>query len=238
MKIKSLIYYIFLVLVFSNSSLKGETIFFDSNNINVEESGNMVFATKGKAKIPSSNLIIEGEKFIYDKKNSELIIIDDVKYYDVENNIYIESQKIIYNEIKNIILSKSETYILSEEIYEINSFDVLYNRNTKKILSKEFTTVNDNGDNKFLFNSGLVLDLIKKIVSSNEVIVTDKNNNNHFVENSKINLTMNEIVGKEIKIESVLPLLFKPKCVPLSWSRLNSTYLPRRCSWKSSSNSS
>ena len=201
MKIKSYIYYILLVLVFSNSSLKGETIFFDSNNIKVEESGNMVFATKGKAKIPSSNLIIEGEKFIYDKKNSELIIIDDVKYYDVENNIYIESQKIIYNEIENKILSKSETYILSEEIYEINSFDVLYNRNTKKILSKEFTTVNDNDDNKFLFNSGLVLDLIKKIVSSNEVIVTDKNNNNYFFENSKINLTINEIVGKEVKIE-------------------------------------
>ena len=52
-----------------------------------------------------------------------------------------------------------------------------------------------------MFNSGLVFDLIKKIVSSNEVIVTDKNNNNYFFENSKINLTMNEIVGKEVKIE-------------------------------------
>ena len=32
----------------------------------------MIFATKGKAKIPSNNLIIEGDKFIYNKELSEL----------------------------------------------------------------------------------------------------------------------------------------------------------------------
>ena len=61
----------------------------------------MIFATKGKAKIPSSNLVIEGDKFIYNKKISELIIIiDNVKYFDNENNIHIKSEKIIYNENK------------------------------------------------------------------------------------------------------------------------------------------
>jgi len=59
----------------------------------------MIFATKGQAKIPSSNLTIEGDKFIYNKIISELIVIDDVKYFDKENNIYIESDKIIYNSI-------------------------------------------------------------------------------------------------------------------------------------------
>ena len=46
----------------------------------------MIFAKKGKAKIQSSNLIIEGDKFIYNKVISELIIIDNVKYFDNENN--------------------------------------------------------------------------------------------------------------------------------------------------------
>ena len=53
----------------------------------------MIFATKGKAKIPESNLIIEGDKFIYNKIISELVVIDNVKYFDNENKIYIESQK-------------------------------------------------------------------------------------------------------------------------------------------------
>ena len=38
----------------------------------------------------SNNLIIEGDKFIYNKEISELIVIDDVKYFDNENKIYIE----------------------------------------------------------------------------------------------------------------------------------------------------
>ena len=119
MKNKLLINFITFVLIFIGSNLKAETIFFDSKNIKIEENGNMIFATKGQAKIPSSNLIIEGDKFIYDKINSELIVIDNVKYFDNENNMYIESDKIIYNEVNNTIFSKSETFIKSENDYEI-----------------------------------------------------------------------------------------------------------------------
>ena len=85
MKIKFIIY-ILLLSISLISSLKAETIFFDSKNILIEENGNMYFATDGVANIPSKNLKIEGDKFIYNKKLSELIILDDVKYFDVENN--------------------------------------------------------------------------------------------------------------------------------------------------------
>ena len=87
-KIKVLV--IFLILVSSN--IKAETIFFDSKNIKIEQEGSMIFATKGIAKIPSKNLEIEGDKFIYDKLNSELTVFDNVKYVDNENNITIESK--------------------------------------------------------------------------------------------------------------------------------------------------
>ena len=201
MKIKYSINFIIFALVFFVSNIRAETILFDSKNIKIEENGNMIFATKGKAKIPSSNLIIEGDKFIYDKKNSELIIIDDVKYFDNENDIYIESQKIIYNEIENTILSKSDTYITNDENYKINSSDVLYDRRLNKILSNEYTTVADKNENNFLFKKGLIFDLIPELISSKEVIVTDKNFNKYFFENSKIMLKINEIIGKEVFVE-------------------------------------
>ncbi len=193
----------FLIIFFLiiTSSLRAETVFFDSKNIKIEENGNMIFATKGKARIPSNNLIIEGDKFIYNKKISELIVLDDVKYFDNDNDIYMESEKLIYNEIENTIFSKSETYILSEKTYEINSSDVLYERNNNKIFSDKFTTVNDNNENKFSFDKGLSVDLIEEIINSKEVLVTDKNLNKYFFENSKINLKINEIVGKEIFVE-------------------------------------
>ncbi len=201
MKIKSLLSYIFFLFVLVISDLKADTIFFDSKNIKIENEGNMIFATKGKAKIPSNNLIIEGDKFIYNKELSELIVIDDVKYFDNDNKIYIESEKIIYNEIKNTIYSKGQTYIISDNTYKINSFDILYDRNFNKISSIELTTIADENKNKFVFNKGLKFDLNYEIISSKEIIVTDKNLNNYFFENSKVDLKTNEIIGKEIFVE-------------------------------------
>ncbi len=201
MKIKSLLYYILFFLVLINSYLKADTIFFDSKNIKIENEGNMIFATKGKANIPSQNIIIEGDKFIYNKELSELIVIDDVKYFDNENKIFIESQKIIYNDIKNTLLSKSQTYIVSDDTYKINSSDILYDRNINKISSNELTTILDENKNKFIFNKGLNFETHKEIISSKEIIITDKNLNNYFFENSKINLKINEIIGKEIFVE-------------------------------------
>ena len=201
MKIKILINLIFFISIFVSSNLNAQTIFFDSKNIKIEENGNMIYATKGKARIPSSNLIIEGDKFIYDKKISELIVIDNVRYFDNGNNIYIESQKIIYNENTNTVFSKSETYINNEDIYKINSFDVFYNRNLNKISSKDFTKIEDQNKNKFLLNKGLIFELVPEIIFSNELNVIDANLNSYFFENSKINLNTNEIIGKEVYVE-------------------------------------
>ena len=201
MKIKSLFYYLVVFLVLINSNIKAETILFDSKNIKIENEGNMIFATQGKAIIPSNNLIIEGDKFIYNKEISELIVIDDVKYFDNKNKILIESEKIIYNEINNTIFSKSQTYIVSNDTYKINSLDVLYDRNMMRISSNELTQITDEDKNEFIFNKGLNFELDNEIISSKEIIITDKNLNNYFFENSKINLKINEIIGKEVFVD-------------------------------------
>ena len=145
MKIRSLIIFLISLLIL-NIEVKAETIFFDSKNIKVEQNGDMIYATKGIAKIPSKNLEIKGDKFIYDKKISELIIFDDVEYFDDIKKIYIESDKLIYNELKNTIFSQSKTFIKLENIYDVNSSDVFYDRNLMKISSRELTEVNDNDE--------------------------------------------------------------------------------------------
>ena len=192
---------VLLFLILLSSNLKAETIFFDSENIRVEEDGNMIFATRGKASIPSDNLIIEGDKFIYNKKFSELIVIDNVKYYDDEKKIYIESQKIIYNKINNTIFSINETYINNNDVYKIYSTNILYDRNFNKITSNKFTKITEKSGNSFLFNKGLLFELVTEIISSKEVNVVDQNSNNYFFENSRIKLKNNEIIGKEVFVQ-------------------------------------
>ena len=203
MKIKTIFYTLIFFIFFSKNILSAETIFFDSKNIKIEENGNMIFATTGIAKIPSKNLTIKGDKFIYDKIRSELTIFDDVKYNDNKNRIFIESQKLIYNEIDNLVFSQGETFIDMKNKYEIFSSDVLYDRNILKISSKKSTEVNDSLENKFIFDKGLIFNISKEIISSKKAFVTDNNLNNYFFKNSKINLKINEIVGKEIKVDFI-----------------------------------
>ena len=151
MKIKFLKLLLIFFLIFVNSNLKAETIIFDSENIKIEEDGNMIFATNGIANIPSKNLKIKGDKFIYDRKNFELIIFDNVKYVDIENNIKIDSHKMVYDELENKVFSQNKTYIELENNYEIKSSNVLFDRKLKKISSKNYTEAEDKIENKFIF---------------------------------------------------------------------------------------
>ena len=163
----------------------------------------MIFATKGFAKIPSKNVEIEGDKFIYNKLISELTIIDNVKYFDNNKNVYIESEKLIYNQISNSIFSEGKTFIKIEDKYKVNSSNVLYDRNFMKISSKKHTVVNDANNNKFRFEDGFLFNTIKEIISSKKTNIIDINDNYYFFENSKINLKKNEIVGKEVKVDFI-----------------------------------
>ena len=114
MKTKNFLKIVIILFIFVNTNLNAESVFFDSKNIKIEENGNMIFATSGTATIPSRDLKIEGNKFIYDKLNSELLIFDNVKYLDKENDIIIRSQKMVYDEVKDQIFSHSKTFIVTK----------------------------------------------------------------------------------------------------------------------------
>ena len=73
MKIKlKLLTFIFLIIIINNS-LKAEIIFFESKNLKIENEGKMIFALKGKAKIPAEKISIQGDKSIYNKEISGCI---------------------------------------------------------------------------------------------------------------------------------------------------------------------
>ena len=202
MKVK---FYFFIILfVFLNKiHLEADEILFDSSNLKIKDNGNTIYGKNVTAKIPSKKIEIEGDKSIYDKINSKLTLIDNVKVYDRNKDIYIESNNLIYDQIENTIYSHGKTLIKIEDTYEINSKDILYNRNSMKLSSKQDTIVEDNKLNIFNFEQGFLFDTIKEIISSKKTNITDSSNNNYSFENTKVNLKTNEIVGKELKIDFI-----------------------------------
>ncbi len=203
MKIKILRTLSVLILLSICSNLNAQTVFFDSKNIKIDTEDNMIYATEGIAKIPAKNLKIIGEKFIYDKLNSELIIFDNVEYIDEGKDIIIKSQKMIYNETDNKVFTQSETFLDLENKYDIKSSNILFDRNLNIISSNEITEINDKISNKFIFEKGLVFDTIREIISSEKIFIKDQNLNEYSFENSKLNLKDNEVAGKDVKVDFV-----------------------------------
>ena len=181
----------------------GGNIEFESDNIKIYEEGKIIHAFNGKAFDIQKNLEIEGEKSIYDKFSSQLTIIKNVRFFDINKNILIESEKAIYYEKSNIIETYGSTYVKIEDKYEINSSNILYNRNKFEIKSSEDTTVKDSTLNVFNFEDGFRFEIDKEIISSKKTNVIDSFNNNYTFENAKINLINKEIIGKEVNIEFV-----------------------------------
>ena len=95
MKSKFNIYIFLFYLIIFSSDLKADTIFFNSENLKIENDGQIIYSSKGDAKIPEQKILIEGDRSIYNKIISELVVIGNVKFFDDLNNVYIESEKAI-----------------------------------------------------------------------------------------------------------------------------------------------
>ncbi len=202
MKFKIIVYN-FLLLIFLSFYSISDEIQFESENLQVFEQGNIIKSYKGKAIIPEKKIEIEGENSIYNKEKATLEVINNAKFYDKEKDIYIESEKLVYNQISNVVFSKGKTFLKIENTYEIYSKDLYYDRNIMDISSIFDTVVKDNKENVFNLADGFNFDIIKEVISSEKTNVIDNKNNNYEFERVKINLKINEIAGKEVKVNFV-----------------------------------
>tara|TARA_Y100001970_G_scaffold176114_1_gene214682 strand:- start:15758 stop:18175 length:2418 start_codon:yes stop_codon:yes gene_type:complete len=214
-KKKSLLIYFAFWLIFLNTYLNAETIFFDTKNIKIKEEGNLVFASNGTAEIPSQNITIEGDRFIYNKLISELVVIGNAKFLDKFNNVFIDSEKAIYSEIENTVLTNGNTFIKYNNKYEIISKNVLYNRNTMKVSSELDTSIFDKKKNVYNFKEGFLFNSISEIISSKKTNIIDSEFNEYIFEKVKINLKTNEIAGKEVKVDFIDSFFGNKKNDPL-----------------------
>ena len=203
MKIKNYIFTIFLFVICIITQTNASTVFFDSKNIKVKEEGNLIYASKGVLKIPEEDILIEGDKSIYNKLISELTIIGNVRFFDNLNQIFIESEKAIYNQLDNTIHTKGKTFFNIEKKYQIDSRDVLYNRNTMIVSSQLDTSVYDNKNNIYNFKEGFVFNTIKEVISSKTTNIIDSENNSYLFDKAKINLKTRELAGVEVKVDFI-----------------------------------
>ena len=194
------LFYILIIFVILEKNISSDEINIKSSNIKVLDEGNIINALNAKVNIPKEAIEIEGDKSIYDKKNSQLTIINNVKFFDNLKNIYLEGEKVFYNKLTDIVQTFGKTFIRIEDKYYVYSKDLFYDRKLQKIYTDKETIIKDKKQNVFNLEDNFVFDINTEIVSSDKTSIIDNNNNEYIFEKAKINLKDNAIAGKELEV--------------------------------------
>ncbi len=201
MKAKLLIYLIFFVLI--NLNLSADDIEIYSDNIKILNNNNIIKSFNTKANIKEKKLFLEGNNSVYDKNKQEITLTGDVIFIDELKNLKIYSEKALYNQTTDKLTTKGITKIEIEDEYEILSKNMIYDRISQIILSRQETTISDKLGNVYNIKDSFKFNLDDDVISAQKVNILDNKNNIYFFENSKIDLVNKEIAGKEIKIEFI-----------------------------------
>ncbi len=195
---KTIVFIICILFCFDSFS---EEIQMESSNMNIINDGNTILADKAKIIITKDKVNIISNKAEYDKIKNIVTFTDKVFFNDRENELNIKSDFIKYERNKELIFSKGKTDLNIEKNYDINSENIYFDRNLNIIYSNKETTIKDIENNIFILKGGFEFNIFNKLIKSKKSIILDKNNNKYIFENLFIDLKLNEIVGKELKVE-------------------------------------
>ena len=120
--------YIFLFIIFFiNTPLISNEVIFETEEINITNSGQITKAKNGKVNFIEENFEVDGDTFIYDKK-TKILTVTNGKSIVNNDNLIIEAGEITYNrntlEIvakNNVIMKDLEQSLPTIEKYE-NAF--------------------------------------------------------------------------------------------------------------------
>ena len=133
-KINKFVYFLIFFLL-SLSANSQEQFNFDVTQIDIIENGNKFIGTKRGTITSNDGIIIEANKFEYNKKSNILNANGNIKIIDRVNNYEIYSDNITYNKNNNLIFTNknSKAFDLVNNI-EISSVNFEYNI-TKNIIT-------------------------------------------------------------------------------------------------------
>ena len=185
------------VLSEDGTEITGKEVLYNKEKLILETIGNVVVIDK------KNNVIFKSDKITYNKKK-EIISSDKIDNQaiitDKKNNITIQSDKIIYDKKKEIISSLGDTYAILQDRYEINSSELVHNRNNMEIYSSKKSKIEDRLGNIFELES-FKFNINEKLLKAKNITLFDTKNNKYNLQNSIVDLNTNEIVGSDISID-------------------------------------
>ncbi len=199
MKKKILFIFLSLFLFLLNNLSFAEDFYFEGDEIEIINNGEILKSNKGVQITSSSGVVITAQEFEYNKKNLELSVNKNVLINDKINNLIIKTKKIKYFKNKEQIQTFEDTEIEIEKNITITTKNLIYSRNLNELKSKYKTSVKDSYENIFITND-FVLNTSSKVLKAKDVTLKDSDGNISYFKSFFSNIEKNEFYGKDIKI--------------------------------------
>ena len=196
-----------IILINLSTKLLANEINFEAKNIETIED-NFISASDEVYIYDNLGNEIFSNKLLIDNKAKIYTIKDNVTLKNKNNQITLNANEIIFNQNKNIIKSIGKTIINKNNNYFVETSNITYDLNSKKIFSNENTILKDLEPNEIDVQN-FKLDLSQNIFIANNVIMTDKELNIFNIKKIYYELNNERILGQDISINDINQLSTK-----------------------------
>ena len=155
---------IFILFIFQFNILLAQDQFnFDVTEIEIKENGNKFFGLKRGTITTDSGLVINADKFIYDKILNILDAQGNVKIIDKLNNYTIYTNKITYLKNDEIIFTKGDSKAVNDNTV-ILAQEFKYLKKTNLLIAKNKVTIDDPDEDIVIFSQEITYDQNKNVI--------------------------------------------------------------------------
>ncbi len=155
---------IFIIFIFQFNILLAQDQFnFDVTEIEIKENGNKFFGLKRGKITTDSGLVINADKFIYDKILNILDAHGNVKIIDKLNNYTIYTNKITYLKNDEIIFTKGDSKAVNDNTV-ILAQEFKYLKKTNLLIAKNKVTIDDPDEDIVIFSQEITYDQNKNVI--------------------------------------------------------------------------
>ena len=155
---------IFITFIFQSNILLAQDQFnFDVTEIEIKENGNKFFGLKRGTITTDSGLVINADKFIYDKILNILDAEGNVKIIDKLNNYTIYTNKITYLKNDEIIFTKGDSKAVNDNTV-ILAQEFKYLKKTNLLIAKNKVTIDDPDEDIVIFSQEITYDQNKNVI--------------------------------------------------------------------------
>tara|TARA_B100001057_G_scaffold249249_1_gene249517 strand:- start:2789 stop:5173 length:2385 start_codon:yes stop_codon:yes gene_type:complete len=194
-------FFVFLILFLTlNQFAVADQFKFETKEIEIIDSGNLILAKDGTAKSDDEKLEIEAKEFQFNKISNSLKAFNGNALIK-SNNLKIQFDEIEFDQNNLTIYSEKKVKIFDlKKNYVIETDKIFYDRN-KNILNSSSSSILKDGNNNTLVTDSFEFKKNENLIKINNAKLTDFDENIFHVNIGYIDTLTNTLIGKDLNLD-------------------------------------